>query len=596
MTKEKNMKKNLIFTTALALAVGLGVAAGAHQAAFVEANAVDDNTVIYLDCSACNWFSDDAKVGLWNHGGDVFDEFTFDSTTNLYKTTVTPSCTSFNLFRGSALNWENIWNQSDDASFEAGKDLIVADDYVDNKMMFHWSKYEEPADCMFAIVIDFGTLTEYADFHNPEVHCYDAAYDTFSKYAPLHQLAGTVYTVNMTYNHNVGVNTIEFLFKTTDNADVFSETLAINPNNDSAWVFNFNGEWSDKDINKWDIVRKNFGTPRIRGGGISPDQDFSVDVSREMFYATVTVTDSTSSTQIYFGDWNYGAVRAASVAKYCTDYSLNSFKLEEGTYDIFGYNSYEDGGIFEIKKHGELVDGSIYYVTESGEATNDYIYSWGGIEQFGPFPGTKITDVTDVEEITGNGIVHFQGGDAKLIYEIPVKMNYPLGDEMFLFNNGTDEYKSDERELVNESAYWWTGAANNDAHEAMEFITIVETFRNSATDYSICNIAKSNAQTLVNVYNSFSKDVQETYIDCSTVYTWADETKTSETMITYKAIMERLALIAGVELSNTGSGRQVIDNAQNIEASSLIAVVGIIAIISISSIAVLLVVKKIKNN
>ena len=74
------------------------------------------------------------------------------------------------------------------------------------------------------------------------------------------------------------------------------------------------------------------------------------------------------------------------------------------------------------------------------------------------------------------------------------------------------------------------------------------------------------------------------------------KTKTSETMITYKAIMERLALIAGVELSSTGSGRQVIDNAQNIEASSLIAVVGIIAIISISSIAVLLVVKKIKNN
>lgn len=138
------MKKGFIFTAGLALVLGCGVAVGAHSVGSAkEVGAVDAATEIYLDVSGCNWFSDSAKVAIWNHQGSAFEEFTEDVESGLYKATLSTACTSFNLFRGSALNWDYKWNQSDDASFEEGKNKIIADDYVDNKMKFHWGVYPE---------------------------------------------------------------------------------------------------------------------------------------------------------------------------------------------------------------------------------------------------------------------------------------------------------------------------------------------------------------------------------------------------------------------------------------------------------------------
>lgn len=136
------MKKGLIFATTLAMALGVGVAVGAHQAkAPVKADAVSAGTDIYLDVSGGNWFSDNAKVAIWNHQGSVFEEFVEDAESGLYKVSLSAACTSFNLFRGEALNWNNKWNQSDDASFEEGKNKIISSGYSDGKMTFTWGTY-----------------------------------------------------------------------------------------------------------------------------------------------------------------------------------------------------------------------------------------------------------------------------------------------------------------------------------------------------------------------------------------------------------------------------------------------------------------------
>ena len=65
--------KNLIAGLALSLTMGAGVFAsvGLSQNA-KEASAVNAGTEIYLDVSGGNWFSDSAKVAIWNHQGSCF--------------------------------------------------------------------------------------------------------------------------------------------------------------------------------------------------------------------------------------------------------------------------------------------------------------------------------------------------------------------------------------------------------------------------------------------------------------------------------------------------------------------------------------------
>lgn len=265
----------------------------------------------------------------------------------------------------------------------------------------------------------------------------------------------------------------------------------------------------------------------------------------------------------------------------------------DGTYDFFLTNEYVDGGTLDVKKHEGPTSASIYYVTNSASATGDYIYSWGGSEQFGAFPGTPITSVVGVQELTGNGVIHFQGGEtAKLIYEIPVEIGYPTGDTMFMFNNGTAEYKSDERALVDEAAYWWTGPANNEAGDAIEFLVYAEARRNAVEDYSVCNISEANATAIINLYNSFDPEVAATYIDCTTVNTWADASKESETLVSYKSVVEQLGRMYNIPVNGSSLYFGGLDMAANGNVALIV-----IAVTATSALALtlLLVFKKRKH-
>lgn len=264
---------------------------------------------------------------------------------------------------------------------------------------------------------------------------------------------------------------------------------------------------------------------------------------------------------------------------------------EAGTYDFIIADA-----TITIKKHSPLTDTYIYYVTNSGEATNDYIYSWGGSNQFGAFPGTKITEITEVKEVTNNGVLHFQGGsNKKLIYKIPLQAGYPTGDNMFMFNNGTSEYKSDERSIMATATYWWTGPANIDATKGLEFLIEAERVRNAAKDYSVCNISREDAKTIVNYYNNnIGSDVRSRYVDTSSTYTWVSADMSDSTLVNYMDIIIRLASIAG---STYVAGSSII-NLGNIQASMVTvpSILAVIVVVGTITTATLIILKKRKHN
>ena len=264
---------------------------------------------------------------------------------------------------------------------------------------------------------------------------------------------------------------------------------------------------------------------------------------------------------------------------------------EAGTYDFIIADA-----TITIKKHSPLTDTYIYYVTNSGEATNDYIYSWGGSMQFGAFPGTKITEVPEVKEVTNNGVLHFEGGsDKKLIYKIPLKAGYPTGDNMFMFNNGTSEYKSDERSIMATATYWWTGPANIDATKGLEFLIEAEAIRNAAENYSVCNISRADAKTIVDRYNNnIGSEVRARYVDTSSTYTWTSADMTDSTLVNYRDIIIRLASIAG---STYIAGSSIINlgNHPNFDIT-VPSILAVIVVVGAISTATLIILKKRKHN
>lgn len=234
-------------------------------------------------------------------------------------------------------------------------------------------------------------------------------------------------------------------------------------------------------------------------------------------------------------------------------------------------------------------------MTNSGEATNDCIYSWGGSNQFGAFPGTKITEITGAKEVTG-GVLHFQGGsDKKLIYKIPLQAGYPTGDNMFMFNNGTSEYKSDERSIMATATYWWTGPANMEATKGLEFLIEAEAIRNAAEKHSVCNISREDAKTIVNYYNNnIGSDVRARYVDTSSTYTWVSSDMSDSTLVNYRDIIIRLPSIAG---STYVAGSSIINlgNHPNFDAT-VPTILAVIVVTGAIATATLIILKKRKHN
>ena len=368
------------------------------------------------------------------------------------------------------------------------------------------------------------------------------------------------------------------------------------------WV---DGKWSASKIGGAFEPIGNFG-------GVQ--KDFLPDPETASYYCKDVIVDTSSTFYVEFKPftsshtWNDTFAIVRNEASYWVDYfdkNHGDHYVEmdvDGTYDLFITNEFKEGGVLDVKKHIEPSETYIYYVLENATPTNDYIYSWGGSEQFGSWPGTKITEVEHVEEVTGNGVLHFQGGEtAKLIYKIPVKTGYPDGDSEFKFNNN-DTMETAARPISGHNAYWWEGDANSQAGYSIDFLKSVEDARNAVTpsgdikEYSVCGISKSDAEHFVNTYQSLGVYMQETYIDCTTVYTYKKDGSEGNELVSYKDVICELAKKAEIELE--GSPRSIsspVAGLTGVDSTTLIAIISVICLVSISSIVVLIVVKKRKH-
>ena len=279
-------------------------------------------------------------------------------------------------------------------------------------------------------------------------------------------------------------------------------------------------------------------------------------------------------------DFLYTTLDADSKESYIR-YGANqwaSFR-EYGTYDFILCGSAGFSGL-RIHKHADSVASYIYYVSDSADATNNNAYTFGGTQQLGAWPGTKITEIAGVQEVTG-GVVHFQGNNVR-IYKIPLNIGGTDDDQIIFNYNGS--VQTANLYMKPGTALWWSNEfnyTNDQAGLALDLIVRLESIRNAVVAngdvkaYSVCGISKANALSLVNEYLGLAAVTRTNYVDNSTVLTYKRDLTDGNEMVSYYDIMVELAKIAEVSLS---SNRTTLINNNN--ALLVVAIIGTVTIVS----------------
>ena len=238
-------------------------------------------------------------------------------------------------------------------------------------------------------------------------------------------------------------------------------------------------------------------------------------------------------------------------------------------------------------------DTYIYYVTsisDGSQDTPDYIYAWGDLgEQFGSFPGVRVTSAPGVTVVSG--VLNFQGSYKK-IYKIPMSSTI-TGHFKFSYDGGGTGKESANLLFSAGSAYWYTNEANyhnDDAGKALDLLVAAEAKRNAVSNYgehnqnwSVCGISASDAATLWNQYYALTAS-QKGYVDSTTAYTWKDassnNTDTNQKNWTYAEIMLQLKDIA-IKGGQTVSGGSNISNPLALNENSTAIIIVVVSTLSL---------------
>lgn len=242
------------------------------------------------------------------------------------------------------------------------------------------------------------------------------------------------------------------------------------------------------------------------------------------------------------------------------------------------------GNLSLYAKYTSLINNSyIYYLTGSTDTCNDYIYTFGGDDQFGGWPGTKITSAPGVQEV--HGVMSFQN-TAQNIFKIPYSTASSDNGVIIHNNSGTQTVNMS---LVSHSAYWFitdkeqVNYHNDDAGAALDLILAVETKRNAVSahgniaNYSICGISASDAASLYNTYYAMSADVKA-YVNSSKTYTYDGLDTSNQVMVSFQDIMARLRIIALAGNQTVSGGSRNIIAVSNNNSLIIVAVTSTIAI------------------
>jgi len=139
------MKKGLIFATTLAMALGVGVAVGAHQKA-AEVKAAD--SVVYLKPGS-NWSQANARFEVWNWSNNTdgawLDMTEVSTDSGVYKTTLGTGKNNVIFVRKGPEQqhhtWDEKWNQSADLTYDSSKPCYEVSGWDGGE----WKAYTEPA-------------------------------------------------------------------------------------------------------------------------------------------------------------------------------------------------------------------------------------------------------------------------------------------------------------------------------------------------------------------------------------------------------------------------------------------------------------------
>ena len=426
-------------------------------------------------------------------------------------------------------------------------------------------------------------------------------YDGTIKEVSFHELGKEkFYTVNLGFEASYSYNRTQVYFLQNSEAkySIVDETSQSSASHFEGVKLVASKEWNTSK-GGWEMMYAGISAPQIKfGSSLEPvTLPLTLDYEKGEYYTTglvVAAQGISSNFLTLYMNQSYAYLKDA-LTDSSKDYagSINnewmSFK-EAGTYDIFLRNSFEDNGILVIKKHEGPVASYIYYVLEDNTPTNDYIYAWGGSEQFGSWPGMKLTDndghpVSGVEEVSGNGVLHFEGDvTPRLIYKISVSIGYPTGDLNFKWNNGKNQneegyWASDTGTFVAGAAYWSTAIANPEAGEAIDFLVKVEGKRNAADQSSICKVSVDDAAALYNEYVDLDADVKD-YVDRSSVWTHKKDKTEGEELVSYADVMIQLGKRGGILPSNATYGNSIF--AGNNTAILVIMIASIVGALSLT--------------
>ena len=264
----------------------------------------------------------------------------------------------------------------------------------------------------------------------------------------------------------------------------------------------------------------------------------------------------------------------------------NWFWLNAGVYDFFLTN----GNIMIRKQISEYV---AVYLLGIDEDAYVYTFGEGGYEGFGAWPGTRLGNLVQAQEVSGD--LHFGGEDLDIWY-LALNVGYPAADHIivsYVNEHGVVGNQTGDMLLVEGAAYEFVN--NDDYYNAEAGATIrllldAEEYRNAAAG-SVCNFSVPNAQEIVNRYNDLGLDARN-YFDATTVYTFKRDGSDGKEWVSYRVVIEELGRIAGI--SPAGPSRYVPTGVNNNATTTSIIIVLTVSL-SMISIATLIIIRKRKR-
>lgn len=318
--------------------------------------------------------------------------------------------------------------------------------------------------------------------------------------------------------------------------------------------------------------------------GVAETTPFNVDPIPEG--STYAKPDAVIREGYHFGGWYTTAACSTEYTPITVDDDMSIYaKYTTITLDSYIY--------WTDKDSSALAGGRVYYFGE-------YKNSWDE----GPLLSSY--------EVSGGAMsLHNEGH----LYKIPVPS---IGDYQIILHNGSNQTSDmtvtphsiyyTAYDHVWESKSYYSYSAGDDAMAAAaDFLAAAEAKRNAAQfkglNYTVCGVSQTDAQTLINTYDTVLDDEARGYVNDSIVYTYnpaksADEQAAldpkDQTNITYDLIVAKLREIASG--NGPSANTKGISLFGDIDNSTPIMLVVIISVVSLTAVGGYIFLKRRKEN